>query len=146
MVSAQALVLLAIGLSGFAVALAAFAYAWNGFANLVNPLLSVLRIPRVPTFPVCFVGQQNCGGSLSAQARLANPDDIVASSASSLVEPAGRGVATSKRVAGAAQVAAAVGVSGENNTTATNVRATKQSTASASGMGSSKRGTTTVAR
>ncbi|MCV7346122.1 hypothetical protein [Mycolicibacterium rhodesiae] len=61
--------LAAIGLSGLVVAFAATAYAWNGFANLVNPVLRVFHVPRVPKFPVCFAGQ-SCGGSAPAQARL----------------------------------------------------------------------------
>jgi hypothetical protein len=120
--------LAAIGLSGLVVAFAATAYAWNAFANTVNPGLRVFHIPRVPKFPVCFAGQ-SCSSSASAQARVAAP-------ASSVVKPAGRGVATSKRVAPA------------TTPTATKVRGTKKSTPSAeaaAGQGSSKRARTTAA-
>jgi hypothetical protein len=116
--------LLAIGLSGFVVAFAATAYAWNGFANTVNPGLRFLRIPRVPKFPVCFAGQ-SCA-SAPASARVIKP-------ASSVITPAGRGVGTSKRVAS----------TNGGKTTATKVSGAKKSTssaASASGKGSSKRG------
>jgi hypothetical protein len=123
----------AIGLSGFVVAFAATAYAWNAFADNVNPGLRLLRIPRVPKFPVCFAGQ-SCSSSASAsvQARLATP-------ASSVVKPTGRGVATSKRLAGSNDV---------NKTTAAKVRGTKKSTPSAesaAGKGSSKRARNTAA-
>jgi hypothetical protein len=120
--------LAAIGLSGLVVAFAATAYAWNGFANTVNPGLRVFHIPRVPKFPVCFAGQ-SCSSSASAQARAAAP-------ASGVVKPAGRGVATSKRVAPA------------TTSTAAKVRGTKKSTPSAesaAGKGSSKRARNTAA-
>lgn len=42
--------LAAIGLTGFVVAFAATAYAWNAFADTVNPGLRFLHIPRVPKF------------------------------------------------------------------------------------------------
>lgn len=77
--------LAAIGLSGFVVAFAATAYAWNAFANTVNPGLSALRIPRVPKFPVCFAGQ-TCASAASAQAR-------PMTAASTVTTPAGRGMA-----------------------------------------------------
>jgi hypothetical protein len=118
--------LLAIGLSGFVVAFAATAYAWNGFANTVNPGLRFLRIPRVPKFPVCFAGQSCASAPASAQVRVVKP-------AGSVVTPAGRGVGTSKRVAS----------TNDGKTTATKVGGAKKSTssaASASGKGSSKRG------
>ena len=124
--------LAAIGLSGLVVAFAATAYAWNGFANTVNPGLRFLHIPRVPKFPVCFAGQSCSSTAASAQARVAVP-------ASSVVKPAGRGVATSKRVAGS---------NDGKNTAATKVRGTKKSTpsaASAAGKGSSKRARTSAA-
>jgi hypothetical protein len=112
--------LLAIGLSGFVVAFAATAYAWNAFANTVNPGLRFLRIPRVPKFPVCFAGQSCASTPASAQARLASP--------AGSVKPAGRRVATSKRNASAPTAAAG---------------GTKKSTpsaASSAGKGNTKRG------
>jgi hypothetical protein len=121
--------LAAIGLSGLIVAFAATAYAWNGFANTVNPGLRFLGIPRVPKFPVCFAGQScaSAPASASAQARVVKP-------ASSVVTPGGRGVGTSKRVAS---------TNDGKSSAATKVRGTKKSTpsaASAAGKGSSKRG------
>ncbi|BBY62018.1 hypothetical protein MHEL_02610 [Mycolicibacterium helvum] len=122
--------LAAIGLSGFAVAFAATAYAWNAFADTVNPGLRFLHIPRVPKFPVCFTGQ-SCAGSASAatsaQVRVVAPT-------SGPVKPAGRGVATSKRVASTPD---------SNKPAPTKARSAKKSTpssASADGKGSSKRG------
>ncbi|WP_319437551.1 hypothetical protein [Mycobacterium sp. RTGN5] len=117
--------LAAIGLSGFVVAFAATAYAWNGFADTVNPGLRFLRVPRVPKFPVCFAGQ-SCSTPAPAQARSVTP-------ASSVAKPAGRRVATSKRAASTPSAAAG---------------ATKKSTpsaASSAGKGNSKRGRTTAA-
>lgn len=110
--------LAAIGLSGLVVAFAATAYAWNGFADTVNPGLRFLRIPRVPKFPVCFAGQQCASSAASVRARMAKP-------ASGLVTPTGRGVASSKRVA-----------AGKSNPVAAKVRGTKKTTPSAaSGAG-----------
>jgi hypothetical protein len=120
--------LLAIGLSGFVVAFAATAYAWNGFANTVNPGLRFLHIPRVPKFPVCFAGQSCASAPASAQ-----PSARVVKPASSVITPAGRAVGTSKRIAS----------TNGGKTTATKVSGAKKSTssaASASGKGSSKRG------
>ena len=117
-----------IGLSGFVVAFAATAYAWNTFADAVNPGLTFLRIPRVPKFPVCFAGQ-SCAGSASASAsvrvRVAKP-------AGSVITPTSRGVGTSKRGASTP------------TPTASKLRGTKKATpsaASAAGRGNSKRGT-----
>lgn len=143
--------LLAIGLSGLVVTFAATAYAWNGFANLVNPVLRALGVPKVPKFPVCFAGQ-SCASPASAQARSATSGQTTVSAASGLVNAARPGVATSKRVVvGTANptmpvrtartiatpaVAAAVGTNGKNDT-ATKVRGTTKSTSS--GTGGSKR-------
>ena len=84
--------LAAIGLTGVVVAFAATAYAWNGFANTVNPGLRFLRLPRVPKFPVCFAGQVCASSAATVRAQVAKP-------AGGLVTPAGRGVAGSKRAA-----------------------------------------------
>ncbi|EHB53942.1 hypothetical protein MycrhDRAFT_4405 [Mycolicibacterium rhodesiae JS60] len=113
--------LAAIGLSGLVVAFAATAYAWNGFADTVNPGLRFLRIPRVPKFPVCFAGQQCASSAASVRARVAKP-------ASGLVTPTGRGVASSKRVA-----------AGKSTTTAAKVRSTAKSSPAAAGKGRSAR-------
>ncbi|SBS79526.1 conserved exported hypothetical protein [uncultured Mycobacterium sp.] len=126
--------LAAIGLSGLVVAFAATAYAWNGFANTVNPGLRFLRVPRVPKFPVCFAGQI-CSSSApaSASARVIKP------ASSAAATPAGRGVGTSKRVAS---------TNDGKNTAATKVHGTKKSTpsaASAAGKGGSKRARTSAA-
>jgi hypothetical protein len=160
--------LLAIGLTGLAATLAATAYVWNGLANLVNPLLGALRIPKVPTFPICFAGNQNCGIAAAAQAWLANPGAMAVDPAGSLIKPVGRGVATSSGVAGRQDdiafptavsprtarttstptVAAAAGTNDAHNTTAAKVRGTKKSSpsaAAAAGTGSSKRGGNTAA-
>ncbi|WP_431231231.1 hypothetical protein ACQ856_16525 [Mycolicibacterium psychrotolerans] len=115
--------LAAIGLSGLVVAFAATAYAWNGFANLVNPVLRVFNIPRVPKFPVCFAGQ-SCSGSASAQAR---------------IKPASR-VATPTRATGTTGRSTAS--SGRTPSGAAKVRGAKKPTASATataGKGGSKR-------
>jgi len=109
--------LAAIGLSGFVVAFAATAYAWNAFADTVNPGLRFLRIPRVPKFPVCFAGQ-SCANSASAQVRVAKP-------ARTSNKGASRGVAASSRVT--------------SKPTATKAPGAKKSTSSASGKGGSKR-------
>ncbi len=77
---------LAIGLGGIAVALGTVAYLWNGFAGLINPALDFLHIPKVPTIPVCFFGQ-NCGGAAAAQARPAAVA-VAADSGDTAVEPA----------------------------------------------------------
>jgi len=84
----------AIALSGFVVAFAATAYAWNGFADTVNPGLRFLHIPRVPKFPVCFAGQ-SCSSSAQAQARI-KPTSRVAISHRSTVG-SGRGTGFSGR-------------------------------------------------
>ncbi|WP_445166054.1 hypothetical protein ACTXG7_19535 [Mycolicibacterium sp. Dal123E01] len=118
--------LAAIGLSGFVVAFAATAYAWNAFANTVNPGLRFLRVPPVPKFPVCFAGQKCATSTASAQARATTP-------AVSPVKPASRGVATSKRDPSAAR---------SNSSTAATVRGTKKSAPSAASSvakGTSKR-------
>jgi hypothetical protein len=112
--------LAAIGLSGLVVAFAATAYAWNGFANTVNPGLKFFGIPRVPKFPVCFAGQQCASSAASVRARVAKP-------ASGLITPTGRGVASSKRAR-----------SDKSNSSSAKVPATK-STPSAAGKGRSAR-------
>ena len=96
--------LAAIGLSGFVVAFAATAYAWNHVADTVNPGLSFLRIPKVPKFPVCFAGQTCASGAAAAQARVIKPALGALKPARAAVKPAGRSVATSKRDPGAAKV------------------------------------------
>ena len=88
--------IVAIGLTGFATALAVTAYVWNSGANLVNPWLRTLGIPRVPKFPVCFAGQVCANRTAGAQAVRVAP---AAKPASGLVTPTGRGVASSGRVA-----------------------------------------------
>ncbi|BBX08845.1 hypothetical protein [Mycolicibacterium aichiense] len=116
--------LAAIGLSGVVVAFAATAYAWNGFANLVNPVLRVFHVPRVPKFPVCFAGQ-SCSGSASAQARL---------------KPAGRVEAPTRATGSTGRSTAS---SGRTASGAAKVRGAKKPTASAAagpGKGGSKRG------
>jgi len=113
--------LAAIGLSGFVVAFAATAYAWNGFANTVNPGLRFLHLPPVPKFPVCFAGQKCATASASAQARVIKPTG-------GLVTPAGPGAATSKRA-----------TSDKNNTSSPKVRGVKKSTPSTAGKGRSAR-------
>jgi hypothetical protein len=115
--------LAAIGLSGFVVAFAATAYAWNSFANTVNPGLRFFGIPRVPKFPVCFAGQV-CASSTSAATR-------PMTAASAAAKPADRGVATSKRAATTAAPTAAK-VRGTTKSTA--------SSASSAGKAGSKRG------
>ncbi len=86
---------LAIGLGGIAVALGTVAYLWNGFAGLINPALDFLHIPKVPTIPVCFFGQ-NCGGAAAAQARPAAVA-VAADSGDTAVEPARPSVGRSNR-------------------------------------------------
>lgn len=116
--------LAAIGLSGLVVAFAATAYAWNGFANIVNPVLRVFHIPRVPKFPVCFAGQ-SCGSSASAQARV-KPTSRVATPTTA-TGGTGRSTASSGRTTSAPGAA--------------KVRGAKKGTASATaGTGGSKRG------
>ncbi|MCX2931499.1 hypothetical protein ORI20_14545 [Mycobacterium sp. CVI_P3] len=141
--------LAAIGLTGLAVAFAATAYAWNGFADLVNPTLRFFNIPRVPKFPVCFAGDPSCGSSAAAQARVVNPDHPATTTPGA---PANRGVASSKRAAerpaatidrqGLKAIPAAVSIRTARKTatpTSTKVRGTKKSTPSSSGVGGSKR-------
>lgn len=116
--------LAAIALSGAVVAFAATAYAWNGFADTVNPGLRFLHIPRVPKFPVCFAGQ-SCAGSSSAQARIKAASRGPAKSTSA-TGSTGRSTASSGRPASAPTAAKAAGP--------------KKSTPSPSGgKGSSKR-------
>ena len=109
--------LAAIGLSGFVVAFAATAYAWNAFADTVNPGLRFLRIPRVPKFPVCFAGQGSCSSSAAAQTRTVK-------TARTPAQATNRGVATSSRAA---------------SSTAKKATPAKKSPSSAKGSGSSKR-------
>ncbi len=122
--------LAAIGLTGFVVAFAATAYAWNAFADTVNPGLRFLHIPRVPKFPVCFAGQI-CGSSSTAQAR---------------IKPAGRGVATTNRATrGTGRSTASSGRSAATRTAA-KLSGPKKSTPAGAGKGSSKRVRSAAAR
>lgn len=118
--------LAAIGLSGLVVAFAATAYAWNGFANLVNPVLRVFHVPRVPKFPVCFAGQ-SCSGSATAQAR-AKPASRVATPTRATGDT-GRSTASSGRTTSAPGAAKVRGV-----------KKPAPSAAAAAGKGGSKRG------
>ncbi|WP_431236663.1 hypothetical protein ACQ86B_17125 [Mycolicibacterium aichiense] len=123
--------LAAIGLSGLVVAFAATAYAWNGFANLVNPVLRVFHVPRVPKFPVCFAGQ-TCSGSSSTQAR---------------IKPASR-VATPARATGSTGRSTASSGRTAPSRGAAKVRGAKKPTTSATakaGKAGSKRGTSAAA-
>ncbi|WP_167100068.1 hypothetical protein [Mycobacterium sp. DL592] len=146
--------LLAIGVGGVVVALGAVVYAWNGFAGLVNPLLDFLHIPRVPTVPVCFFGQ-NCGSAAAAQARPAAASAAAADSGESTAEPVRKSVGRSNRDAAAAtapartiatpataRAAATPNDNSARDTTPTADRDAKKSTGSAA-IGSSKRGKTT---
>ncbi|WP_142391320.1 hypothetical protein [Mycobacterium sp. ENV421] len=123
--------LAAIGLSGLVVAFAATAYAWNGFANLVNPVLRVFHVPRVPKFPVCFAGQ-TCSGSSPAQAR---------------IKPANR-VATPTRATGSTGRSTASSGRTAPSRAAAKVRGAKKPTTSATakaGRAGSKRATSAAA-
>jgi len=94
------------GLAGLAVTLSAAAFAWNGFANLVNPTLDALGQQPLQTIPVCFFGGVNCGGELAApaQARLAAPAETAAEPAYSPTGPTvAAAVGRSSRAGGAAQ-------------------------------------------
>ncbi|WP_131536242.1 hypothetical protein [Mycolicibacterium aromaticivorans] len=118
--------LAAIGLSGLVVAFAATAYAWNGFADLVNPVLRVFQVPRVPKFPVCFAGQ-SCSASSSAQAQI--------KAAGRVATPARATSGTGRSIASSGRTAPGPG--------AAKVRGAKKPTASAAaaaGKGGSKRG------
>ncbi len=119
--------LAAIGLSGLVVAFAATAYAWNGFANLVNPVLRVFHVPRVPKFPVCFAGQ-SCSGPASAQARV-KPASHVATPTTRAAGGTGRSTASSGRTT---STPGSAKVRGAKKPTA--------SAAAAAGKGGSKRG------
>ncbi|WP_328358373.1 hypothetical protein OG976_04370 [Mycobacterium sp. NBC_00419] len=143
--------LLAIGVTGVVVTLGAVVYAWNGFAGLVNPVLDFLHIPKVPTIPVCFFGQ-NCGSAAAAQARPAAANTIAADSGDSPVEPVQRSVGRSNRDGGSAKAsarpiptpatarpAATRNDTSADNTTARADRGAKKSTGSAA-TGTSKRG------
>lgn len=144
--------LLAIGVGGIVVALGAVVYAWNGFAGLVNPLLDFLHIPKVPTVPVCFFGQ-NCGSAAAAQARPAAATAIAADAGESTPEPVRRTVGRSNRDSAAAKTAArtipAPATATRNDTSARDTaptadRGAKKSTGSAA-TGASKRGKKTSA-
>jgi hypothetical protein len=116
--------LAAIGLSGLVVAFAATAYAWNGFADTVNPGLRFFRIPPVPKFPVCFAGQSCAGSSASAQARIKTVNRVAPTTRAT--GGTGRSTATSGR---ARLSPTAAKVSG----------ATKPTPSATAGKGSSKR-------
>ena len=122
--------LAAIGLTGFVVAFAATAYAWNAFADTVNPGLRFLHIPRVPKFPVCFAGQI-CGSSSTAQTR---------------VKPAGRGVATTNPTTGGTGRSTASSGRSAATRTAAKLSGPKKSAPTAAGKGSSKRVRSAAAR
>ena len=122
--------LAAIGLTGFVVAFAATAYAWNAFADTVNPGLRFLHIPRVPKFPVCFAGQI-CGSSSTAQTR---------------VKPAGRGVATTNPTTGGTGRSTASSGRSAATPTAAKLSGSKKSAPAGAGKGSSKRVRSAAAR
>lgn len=118
--------LAAIGLSGLVVAFAATAYAWNGFADTVNPGLRFLHIPPVPKFPVCFAGQ-TCSSSGSAQAQ-------------AQIKAASRGVATVNRPTGSTRRSTAASGRATASATAAKITGARKSTPSAgAGKGGSKR-------
>lgn len=146
--------LLAIGLGGIAVTLGAVAYAWNGFAGLVNPVLDFLHIPKVPTFPVCFVGQSCGSAAAAAQARPATAEATVTDSGDTAIAPAPRSVGRSNRGSAEATTSARTSPTvAAARPAASHDRSTEQSTTSAraeksapsAATGSSKRGKKTSA-
>ncbi|WP_149441652.1 hypothetical protein [Mycolicibacterium sp. P1-5] len=116
--------LAAIGLSGVVVAFAATAYAWNGFADTVNPGLRFLHIPQVPKFPVCFAGQSCASSSASAQAR---------------IKTANRVATTTRPTGGTRRSTAATGRTTLSPTAAKVSGATKSTPSATAGKGTSKR-------